>query len=81
MYSSKPIIYAIESGKNNIVKQAKCGISVEAENSVQIAQAITDLYKMKSQDLEQLGYNGRKYVKQYFTYEKLAEKFIQIIGN
>ena len=46
MYSSKPIIYAIDSG-DNIIDKYKCGISIEAENSNEIKSAILKLYNIK----------------------------------
>ncbi|WP_457563604.1 glycosyltransferase family 4 protein [Caminibacter pacificus] len=75
MYSAKPIIYAINSGKNNIVKLANCGISVEAENSEGIKKAIINLYNMSEDDRKKLGANGKRYVLENFTYEKLAQKY------
>ena len=78
MYSGKPIIYAINSGKNNIVDLAKCGISVEAENSKSIADGILKLYKMPIEERSKLGQNGKKFVLENFTYEKLAQKYKEI---
>ncbi len=47
MYSGKPIIYAIDSGKkNSIVDIAQCGITVEAQNPDAIAKGILKLYNM-----------------------------------
>jgi len=77
MYSAKPIVYAIDSGKNDIVKLAKCGISVEAQNSEAIANAIKKLYEMQKEQREELGKRGKEYVIEHFTYEKLADKFLK----
>ena len=77
MYRAKPIVYAIDSGKNDIVKLAKCGISVEAQNSEAIANAIKKLYEMQKEQREELGKRGKEYVIEHFTYEKLADKFLK----
>ena len=77
MYSAKPIINSY-SGGYDIVKEVGCGISVEAENSVQIADAILKLYKMSDVERRKMGENGRKYVLENFTYEKLAEKYEEL---
>jgi len=79
MYSAKPIIYAIDSGENNIVKLAKCGITVKAENPSSIAKAVKLLYNTPKWKLNRVGENGRRYVLEHFTYEKLAKKFIKAI--
>jgi glycosyltransferase involved in cell wall biosynthesis len=77
MYSAKPIVYAIDSGKANIVALAECGITVEAENPSSIAEGIMNLYAQSNEDRERLGKNAKRYVLEHFTYEKLAQKFIK----
>ena len=79
MYSKKPIVYAIDSGKSNIVKLANCGVTVEAQNSEEIANGILTLYNMQKEQRENLSKNGRIYVTEHFTYEKLAKKFEDIL--
>jgi glycosyltransferase involved in cell wall biosynthesis len=79
MYSAKPIVYAIDSGKSNIVDLANCGITVESENSQSIAQGILSLYNCLEDEREKLGKNAKEYVLEHFTYEKLANKFIKRI--
>ncbi|WP_297442335.1 glycosyltransferase family 4 protein [Sulfurimonas sp.] len=75
MYSAKPVVYAIDSGENNIVKTAKCGVSVEAQDAASIADGIKKIYAMKTQEREQIGENAKQYILQYFTYDKLAQKY------
>lgn len=79
MFAGKPIVYAIDSGKSNIVQIANCGISVEAENPQAIADGIMRLYKMSKQERAKMGQNGREYVLEHFTYEKLADKFSKLL--
>jgi len=81
MYSAKPIIYAIDSGENNIVKLAKCGIVTKAENPHSIASAIKLLSEVPKWKLQRIGENGKRYVLEHFTYEKLAIKFIKAIES
>lgn len=81
MYSSKPILYAIDSGINNIVKIAKCGISVEAQNIDSISLGILELYNMSKTKRDIIGQNGYNYVLEHFTYDKLAKKYIEIIED
>jgi len=76
MYSAKPILYAIESGKN-IVDISNCGISVEAQNPDAIVAGINELYRMSVNERELLGINAKKYILEHFTYEKLAKEYIE----
>lgn len=74
MYSGKVILNSINSG-NNVVELAKCGLVVESENSKAIADGIIKLYNMTEIERKQLGENGKKYVLENFTYDKLAKKY------
>ncbi len=76
MYSSKPILYAINSGDKNIIVTAKCGLEVEPNNYKEIAETINKFYTMDKGRLQELGNNGKKYVLEYFTYEKLTDKLL-----
>jgi glycosyltransferase involved in cell wall biosynthesis len=75
MYAGKPVIQAIEAG-NDIVADAKCGITVEPENPQAIAEGISTLFNMKEGERKTLGENGRKHVLENHVYEKLAKDFL-----
>ena len=75
MFAGKPIVYAIDSGKSNLVKLANCGITVEAENPESVAKGILELYYMPEEKRKQMGQKGKKYVLENFTYQKLAEEY------
>jgi glycosyltransferase involved in cell wall biosynthesis len=78
MYSGKPILNAFSGGKN-IVDVSNCGLSVEAQNPQAIADGIIKLYEMSEEVRIKMGKNGKEYVLEYFTYEKLAKKFEEIL--
>ena len=73
MFSGKPLLYAIDSGKINLVDIAKCGVCVEPENVGAIVSGILKLYGMSAGEQFRLGENGKRYVLANFTYEKLAQ--------
>ena len=77
MYSGKPILHAF-SGEGDLVELANCGVSVEAENPKEIAKGIIELYNMPKEKRIKLGENGKSYVLEYFTYEKLAKKYEEL---
>ena len=77
MYAGKSILYAISSG-NDPVKEANCGISVEAEDTNAIAETLLKFYRMTEKERNQLGKNGRDYVIKNHSYESLVKKYIEL---
>lgn len=80
MMAEKPIIQAIEAG-NNLVREYDCGIDVEPENPVSIAEGIK---KLKSMDREQrimLGKNGKASVLRHHNFTVLCKQFIEIASH
>ena len=80
MLSGKPILQAITAG-NDIVGDADCGLSVEAENPEAIAQGIVSLHKMDDGERKRLGVNAKNYVLQHHTYDKLVEKYTALFDS
>lgn len=78
LYSGKPIIHSF-SGAGDFVVQANAGFSVEAENPVQIAEAIRKVYFLSEDERLKLGLNGKKFVLENFDYKKLAERLERIL--
>jgi len=78
MYASKPIIWAIEAG-NNLVKASNCGESVSLNNIEELAASIVKLSQLNESQLRELGKNGYNFVTKYHSYNKLAEKLIDVI--
>ena len=74
LFSAKPIIQSIDSA-NDIVGDAKAGISVPPENPKEIANAILKIYNMSQSERNELGQNGRAYVEKYHSYEQLAKQY------
>lgn len=80
MNAGKPIVYAIDSGKN-IVDKYNCGIVVSPEDPNAIAAAVNKLYNMKIEERERLGNNGRMAVQKHFSYKVLAMQFIKTLND
>lgn len=77
MMSGKPILYAVDA-PNNYINEFKCGISVKAEDSNALLNGIEKLINLTVTERQEMGSNGRKAVIDYFTYERLAEKFVSV---
>ena len=74
LFSAKPIIQSIDSS-NDIVGDAKAGISVPPEDPEEIANAILKIYNMSESERNEIGQNGRSYVEKYHSYEQLAKQY------
>ena len=75
MLAKKPILHSINT-PNDLVSQAKCGITVEAENPKAIADAILEFYKMSREERRKMGEKGFQFLLKNHTYEKLARKLM-----
>ena len=80
MMSSKPIIQAINAG-NDIVSEANCGISIDAENSAELNKAIKKMLSFSEEEITKLGQNGKNYVVKHHDYRVLAKKIIEIVNE
>ncbi len=78
MYAKKPILWAIEAG-NNLVEDAKCGVSAPLNDIVLLKESILKLKGLRKEALEELGQNGYNFVHTYHGYNMLAKKLIEII--
>ncbi|MCW7755323.1 glycosyltransferase family 4 protein [Desulfobotulus sp. H1] len=77
MYAEKPVLHSYSNGFD-LIKEAECGITVEAENPNAIAEGILRLYEFPEKKRREMGRNGKKFVMENHSYEKLANKYIKI---
>ncbi|MEG2018306.1 MAG: glycosyltransferase family 4 protein [Clostridium sp.] len=73
-----PIVLAVEGEAEELIKNAKAGIVVEPENEKAIARAVLKLYEDRALR-EELGRNGRNYVKKYFSREAISRRLEKIL--
>lgn len=78
MYSGKPILNSF-SGEGDLVNISNNGITVEAKNPQAIAQGILKMYNLTQEERKIMGMNGKNYVLEHFTYEKLANKYKELL--
>ncbi len=76
--SGKPIIMSVKTS-NNIVQDARAGITVEPGNSESLAKGILKIEKMTAEEREKLGANGRAYVEKYHNTRVLADVLEKIL--
>ena len=75
MMSAKPIIHSV-AAPNDWVVDGRCGISIEAENSEALSEAIVQMSAKSSKDLSELGNNGKDFCQRNFNYKDLADRFL-----
>ncbi len=76
MYAAKPILMSGDF-KGSIVKAADCGFVVPAEDSAALRNKIQEVAQMPPKVLVQKGKNGKEYLLQNFTYDHLANRYIE----
>jgi colanic acid biosynthesis glycosyl transferase WcaI len=80
MSCARPVILGVEGQARDILEEAEAGISIEPENSVELAEAITKL--AANPDLGHLlGRNGREFVISRFSRRSTAERYIQVLQS
>ena len=80
MMSSKPIILSIDAC-NDPVAEANCGITVNSHDEEDLKEAINRLINLSENDLSKLGANGKKYVIENNSYDKISNYAIELFDN
>lgn len=75
MMSSKAIIMAIDAG-NDLVAEAKCGITVSPGDPAAIAEAVHKICGMTKEERELMGLRGKDFILKNNTYSVLAKYFL-----
>ena len=78
MMGGKPILYAVK-GPNNYVEDYQCGITIPPENTEALIEGIKKLEYMTETEKRIMGENGRKAALNIFNYDKLAQKFLEVL--
>ncbi|AHI05696.1 glycosyl transferase, group 1 [Bdellovibrio bacteriovorus W] len=76
--SGKPILYA-SSSPFQPVRDANAGVTVEAENSQEIANGILKLYGLSEIERKEMGQNGVRVAHREYEYRSLAKKLESVI--
>lgn len=76
--SGKPIIMSVKT-LNDIVQDAKAGITVEPGNAEALAQGILKIEKMTLEEREKLGASGKAYVEKYHSIQVLGDILEKIL--
>jgi glycosyltransferase involved in cell wall biosynthesis len=75
-----PVIFACKAG-NDPVGDYACGVSADPDDPQSIAAAISQLLPMSESERQAMGRRGHDAVLQHYTYDKLAQRVIQGLGD
>ena len=78
MLSGRPVINAVEAAGNPI-DLSGCGMSIPAEDSGEIAAAVSRMMAMTPAERDEMGERGRQYVVKNHEYSVLAARFIEAL--
>jgi len=78
--SEKPVLFA-SNAKNNPIKEANAGISIQAGSKQEIISAIHKLRQMDRKTLDGFGENGLHYVSKHFSIPVLVDKLESCLSS
>ena len=78
MMAAKPILYSVEAS-NDPVSDAKCGISVKAENPDEVVKALDKFMSFTEEERIIMGNRGKEFVMKNHKYDILADKFLNAL--
>jgi|TARA_B100001750_G_C15513778_1_gene605499 glycosyltransferase involved in cell wall biosynthesis len=76
--SGRPIIYGV-NGKNNPVKEAGAGITIEPDNAEILASTILEFASMDPKERSEMGSKGPLYVEKNYSIAVLAAKLEEVL--
>jgi len=80
MSCERPVILGVDGQARQIVEAAGAGIAIEPENAEALVRAINQLAANRHLGIE-LGRRGREHVLRYFSRDRTAEKYVQILED
>ncbi len=79
MAAGKPVVQAVCAG-NDVVAQARCGVTVSPGDAQGIASAVCGLAALDESGRAEMGRRGREHVTAHFDYRVLAERFLAAVS-
>lgn len=76
--SRKPTLVAT-GAVNDIVRDARAGLSVEPGSAEALAEGILKLYRLTPEERRQLGANGRSYVEKHHDIRMLGQRLAEVV--
>lgn len=81
MSASKPIVAMINGEGSDIIKEAKCGLSVAAGNSKNLTEIILKMSSFNAADLKQMGDNSRDFFYENYQLSNCIDNLERILNK
>lgn len=81
MASGKPILTMLNGAGNDVVDEAQCGLTANAEDYQKLAENVKKMYAMSKEDLDTMGKNARSYYERYFEKEMVIDRVNRILHS
>ena len=78
MAAGRPVLLAIDGVIREVVERAGCGVFAEPGNAHALAEALCKLAEDPAES-RRMGLNGRKYLEENFSREKVAEELLDVL--
>lgn len=75
MMAARPILHSVEAG-NDPVLDARCGLSVAAQDPMAVARGLLALVMLSSEEREAMGQRGKAYALANLSYPVLGRRFL-----
>lgn len=79
MAGGKPIIINLKGEASNLIEKAECGACIAEESALALAGKIAEFQKNPKESSD-LGQNGRKFVENAYTREKISEELLKLLA-
>jgi len=77
MSASKPIVAMINGEGARLIDEAKCGMTVNASDAENLSKTILLMSKMKTDDLNEMGRNGKAYQQAHFNLDQSIKHLLK----
>ena len=85
MAVGKPIIMGVKGDASNLISRANCGVCFEPENSENLAEVVSNLMNLSSEEIKELGENSRKFYDKNLSVKvginSFSKIFTEVINN
>lgn len=81
MASGKPILTMLNGAGNEVIEEAKCGLTANAEDYQKLAENVKKMYAMSKADLSEMGKNAKAYYDRYFEKEMVINRVNEILRS
>lgn len=81
MFSAKPIIGTMDADSDtaSAIREAKCGVIIEPENKLALAQTMKEMNAKDCKILDEMGLNGQKYALEHFSKSANLKNLTQVV--